>query len=71
MNNNMMVRNLPLGEDLLDFVSELLSGVLVGKFVFRDDLLEFLSTLGEFSGNLESSWENMVVVDDFGEWLQG
>ena len=65
-----MVQHLPFGEDSLDLVSQLLSGLFVGQFVLSHNLFQLLSALSEFSGDLESGWKNVVVVDDFGEWLK-
>ena len=60
-----------LGEDGLDLVLQVLSGLLVGKFVLGNDGLELIATLGELSGDEESGWEDMVVVHDFDKWLEG
>ena len=60
-----------LGEDLLDLVLELLPGLLVGQLVFSNNSLELLSGLSELSSDLETGRQDVVVVHDFGEWLQG
>ena len=56
-------------EDVLDLLSELLAGLWVSHLVLSHDSLEFVSTLSEFSGHLESGWEDVVVVNDLSEWL--
>ena len=61
--------NLPVGEDLLKLVLHGLSGLLVGKLIFADDALELSGGAREFSGNLESGWENVIVVDNLDEGL--
>lgn len=58
-----------VGEDFLNLVLEGLSGLLVGKLVLSDDLLELVSGLGELTGDLESGWKNVVEVDDLNECL--
>lgn len=60
-----------LGEDGLDLLLKSLSGLLVGEFVLGDDGLELSAALGELSGNEESGWEDMVVVHELDEWLEG
>ena len=60
-----------LGEDVLDLVSQLLSGFSVCHLVLCDNLLELSSGRGELSGDLEAGVEDVVVVDDLGEWLEG
>lgn len=64
------IKNLPLGEDSLDIVLQLLSGLLVSQFVLSNDSLEFLTTLSELSSDLESGWEEVVIVDNFNKWLK-
>ena len=64
-----MEGNLPLVEDGLDLVLKLLSVLSLLKPVLGDDLLELFATAGELTGNLESGWQKMVVVNKFDEWL--
>lgn len=60
---------LPLVEDSLDLVLQSLLGLGVSKLVLSNDLLEFLSGIGELTMDEESSWEEVIVVDYFDEWF--
>ena len=60
---------LPFVEDTLELLNELLSVVSLLKSVLGNDLLELFATAGEFAGDLESSWQEMVVVNNLDEWL--
>jgi len=59
-------------EDSLDILQHILSGFFVGHFIISDNRLElyFIIDSDKFSGNLESSWENMIVIDEFDKWLE-
>ena len=58
--------------DGLDLLLQVLSGLLVGVLVLGNDSLELGSLLGgEFTGDEEPGWEDVVIVNDFDEWLEG
>jgi hypothetical protein len=59
-----------VGEDTLDLFLQSFLGLWVANFVFSNNSLEFLVSLSEFSSNLESGWEDMIVIDDFHKWLE-
>lgn len=54
---------LPLVEDSLNLVLQSLLGLGVAKLVLSNDLLEFLSGIGELTVDEESSGEEVIVVD--------
>ena len=67
--NHQVKGYLPLVEDALEFLDELLSVLGLLEPVLGNDLLKFFTTAGELTGNLESGWQEMVVVDKLDEWL--
>ena len=58
-----------LVEDTLEFLHELLSVLSLLKSILSNDLLELFASAGELTGDLESRWQKVVVVNKLDEWL--
>lgn len=69
MRESCMVSYLPLVEDTFEFLHEFLSVLSLLKSVLGNDLLELFAAASELSGDLESRWQKMVVVNKLDEWL--
>jgi hypothetical protein len=60
---------LPFVEDTLEFLHELLSVLSLLKSILSNDLLELFASAGELTGDLESRWQKVVVVNKLDKWL--
>jgi hypothetical protein len=58
-----------LVEDTLEFLHELLSVLSLLKSILSNDLLELFASAGELTGDLESRWQKVVVVNKLDKWL--